>query len=47
MLRCTWQSNFKMDLKGMGMKGVVWINLVQDRDLLTALVNTAMNIWVP
>jgi len=31
----------------MGIRGVNWIQLAQDRVRLWASVNTVMNIWVP
>jgi hypothetical protein len=34
-------------IRGMGLVGVGWIYLVQDRDLCRALVNTIMNLRVP
>jgi hypothetical protein len=30
-----------------GWGGMDWIDLAQDRDQWRALVNTAMNLWVP
>jgi hypothetical protein len=36
-----------MDLREVGLKGVDWIHLAQDRDRLWALVNTVMNLLVP
>jgi hypothetical protein len=33
-----------MDLKEIGLKGVDWIHLTQDRDLLLALMNTVKNL---
>jgi hypothetical protein len=36
-----------MDLREIGWDGVDWIRLAQDRDQWRALVNTAMNLWVP
>jgi hypothetical protein len=35
-----------MDLREVGWGGMDWINLVQDRDRLRALVNTVMNLRV-
>jgi hypothetical protein len=37
----------KMDLREIGWDGMDWIDLAQDRDWWTALVNTVMNFWVP
>jgi hypothetical protein len=42
-----WQDNIRMDLRGIGWKGVDWINLAQDTDQLRVVVNTVMNLWVP
>jgi hypothetical protein len=36
-----------MDLREIGCGGMDWINLAQDRDQWTVLVNTVMNIRVP
>jgi hypothetical protein len=46
-LRCRWENNIKIDLREIGFGGMDWIHLPQDRDLLLALVNTAMNLRVP
>jgi hypothetical protein len=35
-----------MDDEEMGYVGFDWINLVQDTDMLRAVVNTVMNLWV-
>jgi hypothetical protein len=37
----------KMDLKETGCSGMHWIDLSQDRDQWSALVNTVMNLRVP
>jgi len=29
--RCKWETNIKMLLKGVGLEGVDWIDLVQDK----------------
>ena len=29
--RCKWENNIKMLLKGVGLEGVDWIDLVQDK----------------
>jgi hypothetical protein len=36
-----------MDLGKIGWGGIAWIDLVEDRDQWRALVNMAMNLWVP
>jgi hypothetical protein len=39
--------NIKMGLREIGLDGMDWVDLAQDRDQLKAFVNTAMNFWVP
>jgi hypothetical protein len=39
--------NIKMDLRGMGWDGMVWIDLAQNMDQWKALVNTVMTLRVP
>jgi hypothetical protein len=36
-----------MDLSEIGLEGVDWIHLAQDRDQWRAVVNTVMNLRVP
>ena len=36
-----------MDAKEIGINTGNWINSAQDRDYYTALVNAALNLWVP
>jgi hypothetical protein len=43
--RCRWELNFKMNLREIGLEGVDWFNLAQDRDRWRALVNTVMNLY--
>jgi hypothetical protein len=45
--RCRWVNNIKMDLREIGRCGVGWIDLPQDGDQWTALMNTVMNLRVP
>jgi hypothetical protein len=45
--RRRWIYNVKMDLLKIGLGGVDWIGLAQDRDKWSALVNTVMNLRVP
>jgi len=42
-----WEDNMKMDLTEIGISGVNWIGLAQDRVQWRAFVNTVMNPWVP
>jgi len=42
-----WEDNIRMDLREIGLKGVDWIHLAQDRDRWRAVVNTVMNLRVP
>jgi hypothetical protein len=45
--RRKWVDNTKMNLGEIGLGGVNWIDLDQDRDKWRALVNAVMNLWVP
>jgi hypothetical protein len=45
--RRRWVDNIKMDFREIGWDGMDWIELAQDRDYWTALVNTVMNLRVP
>jgi hypothetical protein len=45
--RHRWEDNIKMDLREIGIDGVNWIQLAQDRVQWQAFVNTVMNLWVP
>jgi hypothetical protein len=36
-----------MDLIEIGLDGVDWIHLAQDRDKRRLLLNRVMNLWVP
>jgi hypothetical protein len=45
--RRRWVDNIKMNLREIGWDGINWIDLAQDGDHWSALVNTVMNIRVP
>jgi hypothetical protein len=45
--RRRWVDNIKMDLREIGWDGLNWIDMAQDRDQWSALVNTELNLWDP
>jgi hypothetical protein len=45
--RHKWKDNIKIDLRWIGIDGVNWIHLAQDRFQWRAFVNTVMNLRVP
>jgi hypothetical protein len=45
--RRRWEDNIKMDLGEIGIDGVKWIRLAQDRVRWRAFVNTVMNLRAP
>jgi hypothetical protein len=45
--RCRWEDNIRMDLREIGIDGVNWIQLAQDRVQWQGFVSTVMNLWVP
>jgi hypothetical protein len=45
--RRSWEDNIKMDLHEVGWGAMDWIDLAQDRDRWSALVNAVMKHWVP
>ena len=45
--RCRWDANIRMDVKEIGINTRNWADLAQDRDYWRALVNAALNLWVP
>jgi hypothetical protein len=44
--RRRWEDGIRMDLREIGLGGVDWIRLAQDRDQWRAVVNAVMNLWV-
>jgi hypothetical protein len=44
--RRRWEDGIKMDLRKIGLGGVEWIHLAQDRDSCRAVVNAVMNLRV-
>jgi hypothetical protein len=44
--RRRWEDGIKMDLRKIGLGGVEWILLAQDRDSWGAVVIAVMNLWV-
>jgi hypothetical protein len=45
--RCRWEDNIKMDRSEIGIDGVNWIRLAQDKVQWRTFVNTVMNLRVP
>jgi hypothetical protein len=44
--RCRREDNIKINRREIGLEGLNWIHLAQDRDQWQALVNTVMNLMV-
>jgi len=44
---CRQEANIGISFKEIGLEGVDWIHLAQDRDQWRAVVNTIMNLRVP
>jgi hypothetical protein len=44
--RRRWIDGVRMDLREIGLGGVDWIRLSQDRDRWRAVVSAVMNLWV-
>ena len=42
-----WDDNIRMDLKEIGINMRNWVDSAQDRGYWRALVNVALNLWVP
>jgi hypothetical protein len=45
--RRRWVNNIKIDLREIGLDGMDWIDLAQDRDQWRALVNAVTNLRIP
>jgi hypothetical protein len=45
--RCRWLTNIKINLRDKEWRGMDWIELAQDMDQLSALLNVVMNFQVP
>jgi hypothetical protein len=41
-----WKDNTNMHIQEVGLEGMVWIDLAQDRDRWRALVNAVMNLQI-
>jgi hypothetical protein len=45
--RRRWEDNIKIDLQEVGLGGMDWIDMAQNRDRWQALVSAVMNLRVP
>ena len=45
--RRRWEDNVRIDLEEIGINGGNWVDSAQDRNYWRALVNAALNLWVP
>ena len=45
--RRRWEDNIRMDLEEIIINAGNWVDSAQDRDYWRALVNAALNLWVP
>ena len=45
--RHRWEDNIRMELKEIGINMRNWVDLSQDRDYWSALVDAALNLQVP
>jgi hypothetical protein len=44
--RRTWEDGIRMDLREIGLGGVDWIRLAQDRDRWRDVASEVINLWV-
>ena len=45
--RRRWVDNIRMDLEEIGINAGNWVDSAQDRNYWRALVNAALDLWVP
>jgi hypothetical protein len=45
--RHIWEDKFRMDLREIGLEGVDWIHLAQERDQWRSVVKTVMSLRLP
>ena len=45
--RRRWEDDIRMNLEEIGINAGNWIDSAQDRNYWQALVNAALNLWVP
>ena len=45
--RRRWEDNIRIDLEEIGINAGNWVDSAQDRNYWRALVNAALNLWVP
>jgi hypothetical protein len=45
--RRSWEDNIRMNLKEIDINTRNWVDSAQDRSYWRALVNAALNLWVP
>ena len=45
--RHRWEDDMKVDLQELGLEGIDWIDLAQDREKWRTLVNAVTNLRVP
>ena len=45
--RRRWKDNIRMEIEEIGINAGNWVDSAQDRNYWRALVNAALNLWVP
>ena len=46
-IRRRWEENLRMDLEEIGINAGNWVDSAQDNNYWRAVVNAALNLWVP